>query len=312
MNAHSIDQLQVIVDDQSRLGIAIILFVMMFSVALTLKLEDFALVRREPGRVLGGVAVQLLGLPLLTLGLILLLSPPASIALGMLIVASCPGGNVSNLLTRAANGNTAYSVTLTAISSVSAAVVTPLSILFWASLYGPADALVRSLDVDPWPFFVQTAALLAVPLLLGMVLNHRKPALAARAAGILGPLALGCIALLVAVGIVQNWPLILATGAIIIPIVVLHNGSAFALGWLSGRALGMETARRRALTFEVGIQNSGLGLVILLSQFSGVGGAAAIIGTWSIWHLVGGSLLAGLFRLVDSLTLAANATERDT
>ncbi|WP_417486074.1 bile acid:sodium symporter family protein [Maricaulis sp.] len=312
MNADSIDQLQVIVDDQSRLGIALILFVMMFSVALTLKLEDFGLVRREPGRVLGGVAVQLLGLPLLTLGLILILSPPASIALGMLIVASCPGGNVSNLLTRAANGNTAYSVTLTAISSVSAAVVTPLSILFWAGMYGPAGALVRSLDVDPWPFFTQTAALLAVPLMLGMALNHWKPDLAGRIARILGPLALGCIALLVAVGIVQNWPLILATGAVIIPIVVLHNGSAFALGWLSGRALGMETARRRALTFEVGIQNSGLGLVILLSQFSGVGGAAAIIGTWSIWHLVGGSLLAGLFRLVDSRTLAANATERDT
>jgi len=312
MNADSIDQLQVIVDDQSRLGIALILFVMMFSVALTLKLEDFGLVRREPGRVLGGVAVQLLGLPLLTLGLILILSPPASIALGMLIVASCPGGNVSNLLTRAANGNTAYSVTLTAISSVSAAVVTPLSILFWAGMYGPADALVRSLDVDPWPFFTQTAALLAVPLMLGMALNHWKPDLAGGIARILGPLALGCIALLVAVGIVQNWPLILATGAVIIPIVVLHNGSAFALGWLSGRALGMETARRRALTFEVGIQNSGLGLVILLSQFSGVGGAAAIIGTWSIWHLVGGSLLAGLFRLVDSRTLAANATERDT
>lgn len=312
MNANSIDQLQVIVDDQSRLGIALILFLMMFSVALTLKLEDFGLVRREPGRVLGGVAVQLLGLPLLTLGLILLLSPPASIALGMLIVASCPGGNVSNLLTRASNGNTAYSVTLTAISSVSAAVVTPLSILFWAGLYGPADALVRSLDVDPWPFFTQTAALLAVPLVLGMALNHWRPDLAGRIARILGPLALGCIALLVAVGIVQNWPLILATGAVIIPIVVLHNGSAFALGWLSGRAMGMETARRRALTFEVGIQNSGLGLVILLSQFSGVGGAAAIIGTWSIWHLVGGSLLTGLFRLVDSRTLPANAKERDT
>jgi len=312
MNANSIDQLQVIVDDQSRLGIALILFLMMFSVALTLKLEDFGLVRREPGRVLGGVAVQLLGLPLLTLGLILLLSPPASIALGMLIVASCPGGNVSNLLTRASNGNTAYSVTLTAISSVSAAVVTPLSILFWAGLYGPADALVRSLDVDPWPFFTQTAALLAAPLVLGMALNHWRPDLAGRIARILGPLALGCIALLVAVGIVQNWPLILATGAVIIPIVVLHNGSAFALGWLSGRAMGMETARRRALTFEVGIQNSGLGLVILLSQFSGVGGAAAIIGTWSIWHLVGGSLLTGLFRLVDSRTLPANAKERDT
>ena len=312
MDASSIDQLQVIVDEQSRLGIAAILFLMMFSVALSLSVRDFALVRKEPLRVLGGVAVQLVGLPLLTLGLILLLSPPASVALGMLIVASCPGGNVSNLLTRIAGGNTAYSVTLTSISSVSAAILTPLSILFWSGLYAPADALVHALEVDPLPFFVQTAALLAVPLALGMALNAWKPVLSDRIGRLLAPLALACIALLVVVGIVQNWNIILITGALILPIVILHNSSAFALGWLSGRALGMEPARRRALTFEVGIQNAGLGLVILLSQFDGVGGAAAIIGMWSIWHLIGGSLLAGLFRLADSRTLARNASERDT
>ncbi|OLF77891.1 bile acid transporter [Maricaulis sp. W15] len=312
MDAASIDQLQVIVDDQSRLGITLILFLMMISVALTLRLSDFALVRQEPLRVLGGVAVQLVGLPLLTLGLILVLSPPASIALGMLIVASCPGGNVSNVLTRAAGGNTAYSVTLTSISSVSAAVMTPLSILFWSGLYAPAGDLVRALEIDPGPFFLQTAILLALPLCLGMVINAWKPAIAARAAAILGPLALACIALLVAVGIVQNWSIFLAVGSIIIPIVILHNSAAFGLGWLAGRGMAMEAARQRALTFEVGIQNAGLGLVILLSQFDGVGGAAAIIGTWSIWHLIGGSLLAGLFRLLDSRTLRANATERES
>ncbi len=312
MDATAIDQLQVIVDDQSRLGIAAILFVMMLSVALTLRLTDFVLVRQQPVRVLGGVLAQLIGLPALTLGLILLLSPPASIALGMLVVASCPGGNISNLLTRAAGGNTAYSVTLTAISSVSAAVMTPVSILVWSRLYPPVDALVEALHVDPIPFFVQTALLLAVPLALGMSLNAWKPVLAERMGRILGPFGLSCIALLVLVGILQNWPIFLAAGAVIIPIVVLHNSAAFAFGWLTGRAMGMEAARRRALTFEVGIQNAGLGLVILLSQFDGVGGAAAIIGTWSIWHLIGGSLLAGLFRWSDSRTLRSNAKERGT
>ena len=312
MDVAAIDQLQVIVDDQSRLGIAFILFVMMFSVALSLRLTDFVLVRRQPLRVLGGVAAQLIGLPLLTLGLILLISPPASIALGMLVVASCPGGNISNVLTRAAGGNTAYSVTLTAISSVSAAVMTPVSILIWSSLYPPVDALVEALHVDPLPFFAQTAVLLAVPLALGMALNAWKPAMAERMSRVLGPVGLACIALLVLVGIVQNWPVFLAAGAVVIPIVILHNSAAFALGWLSGRAMGMEGARRRSLIFEVGIQNAGLGLVILLSQFDGVGGAAAIIGTWSIWHLIGGSLLAGLFRWSDSRKLRANAKERET
>ncbi|WP_291844161.1 bile acid:sodium symporter family protein [Maricaulis sp.] len=312
MDASSIDQLQVIVDDQSRLGITLILFVMMLSVSLTLNLSDFALMRREPLRVLGGVAVQLIGLPLLTLGLILLLSPPASIALGMLIVASCPGGNVSNVLTRAAGGNTAYSVTLTSISSVSAAVMTPLSILFWSGLYAPASALVTSLEIDPLPFFAQTAVLLAFPLVLGMVIRAWRPAFAKQAAAVLGPIGLAFIGLLVLVGIVQNLSIFIATGALIIPIVILHNSAAFGLGWLAGRGMGMEAARARALTFEVGIQNAGLGLVILLSQFDGVGGAAAIIGTWSIWHLIGGSLLAGLFRLIDSRKLGPRAAERET
>ena len=171
---------------------------------------------------------------------------------------------------------------------------------------------MTSLHIDPLPFFLQTAVLLALPLAVGMTVRAWLPEVAARAAAVMGPLALGCIGLLVIVGLVQNWTLILMTGALIIPIVVLHNSAAFGLGWLAGRGMGLETARGRALTFEVGIQNAGLGLVILLTQFDGVGGATAIAGMWSIWHLIGGSLLAGLFRLVDSRTLRARAAERET
>ena len=312
MDPASIDDLRVIVDDQSRLALGLILVGMMFTVALGLRVEDFRRVAEQPVRVLGGVMAQIVGLPLLTLGLILILSPPASVALGMLVVASCPGGNVSNVLTQLARGNAAWSVSLTAISSVSAAVVTPVSIMFWASVYGPTAALVDRLDVDPLPFIVQTIVVLTVPLAAGMMVAHHFPRLAQRMRRVLAPCALAAIFVLIIVGLVQNWPVVLAAGSVVIPIVVLHNAAAFGFGNLAGHALRLDAPRRRATTFEVGIQNSGLGLLILLSQFDGLGGAAAIVGLWSIWHLVGGTALVGLFRALDWLRLPKTALAQDT
>ncbi|MAZ91598.1 MAG: bile acid transporter [Maricaulis sp.] len=304
MTGAEIDSFRVIVDDQTRLAMAFILMGMMFTVALALNIEDFRAVRQQPVRVIGGVIAQILGLPLLTLGLVLILAPPASIALGMFVVASCPGGNVSNLLTHFARGNTAYSVSLTTISSVSAALATPVSILFWSSVYGPTAQLVQQLEISPMPFVTQTVTLLAVPLAAGMLVAARWPRLAARIRAVLMPLSLAGIGVLIVVGVVQNWTIILAIGAIIIPIAVIHNASAFGLGALSGRVLRLDAPSRRSLTFEVGIQNSGLGLIILLSQFDELGGAAAITGMWSIWHLVAGTGLIGLYRGLDWLKIA--------
>jgi BASS family bile acid:Na+ symporter len=303
MTPMEIDALRVIVDDQTRLAMAVILMGMMFTVALGLRIRDFKGVREAPVRVIGGVLTQILGLPLATLGLILILNPPASIALGMLVVAACPGGNVSNLLTDFSRGNTAYSVSLTAISSVLSAVLTPVSILAWSSVYPPTAELIGRLDIDPLPFITQTVSLLAIPLAAGMAFAARWPDLAGRMRRILMPLSLGGIAILVIVGTVQNWHIILAAGAIVIPLAVIHNATAFGLGSAAGRVMRLDVPHRRALTFEVGIQNSGLGLLILLSQFDGLGGAAAITGMWSLWHLVAGSGLVALFRSTDWLKL---------
>jgi len=303
MDASEIDALRVIVDDQTRAGIAAILVGMMFTVALALRVEDFKAVRREPVRIAGGVAAQILGLPLVTLLLVILISPPASIALGMIVVASCPGGNVSNLLTHFARGNTAYSVSLTTISSVSAAIATPISIMLWSSLYPPTAALVHRLDIDPAPFIVQTVLLLALPLAAGMTVAALWPRTAQRMRKVLMPLAMGGLILLIAVGTVQNWFIVTAVGAIVIPVAVMHNAAAFGLGAVAGRVMRLDVSHRRALTFEVGIQNSGLGLLILLGQFDGLGGAAAITGIWGIWHIVSGSALIGLYRATDWLKL---------
>lgn len=277
-----------------------ILALVMFAVALSLKVSDFAFLKAEPARFAGAAATQILALPLMTLGLVHLIDPAPSIALGMIVVACCPGGNVSNFFTQLARGDTALSVALTGTSSLAAALLTPVSILFWTGLYAPADALVDEIAVSPVPFVVQTTLMLALPLVAGMAFAFRFPALAARLRPPLMLVALAAVVFLVFGGLAANWALFTATASVVLAITVVHNALAFLTGAAAGRILGFDGPRRRALTVEVGIQNAGLGLVILLSQFDGLGGAAAIVGLWSIWHLFAGLGLAGAFRLYDA------------
>ncbi|MDG2044090.1 MAG: bile acid:sodium symporter family protein [Maricaulis sp.] len=299
MEAVDLDDVRVVLDETTRLAMSGILAGMMFTVALSLKLDDFKALQNQPLRILGGVMAQVFGLPLLTFMLVFVLNPTASIALGMFVVASCPGGNMSNILTHFARGNTAYSVSLTAISSVTAAILTPVSILFWSNLYRPTADLVELLDIDPWMFLIQTAALLAIPMLIGMIVSAKLPIFAEKLRRILTPLSILTLMAIIVAGVVGNWNIVLTVGALVIPIAVLHNASALGLGAITGRVLKLDTGRRRSLTFEVGIQNAGLGLIILLDQFDGVGGATALTAIWSIWHLIAGGALVGIFRYID-------------
>ncbi|MBO6728706.1 MAG: bile acid:sodium symporter family protein [Maricaulis sp.] len=301
MEGTGVDALRVELSPAFQLIMSISLVVMMFTVALGLKLKDFMDLRKEPWAVGGGVLAQVLGLPLLTLGLIFWLQPAPSVALGMIVVASCPGGNVSNALTLFARGDTAYSVSLTSISAVSAAVVTPISILFWANQYGPTSVLVDTLDVDPSIFLVQTAGLLALPLLAGMSLAHWKPEFASVLRRMLIPVAFTMLVGLILVGAFSNRDVLFSTEHSLIPLVMTHNALAFVLGGGAGFAMQLAGAKIRALTFEVGIQNAGLGLLLLLSQFGGVGGAVAVTALWGVWHITAGFILVGLFRGYDHL-----------
>lgn len=294
-----VDALRVDLSPTFQLIMSISLVVMMFTVALGLKIKDFMDLRKEPLAVAGGVLAQILGLPLLTLGLIILFEPAPSVALGMIVVASCPGGNVSNALTLFSKGDTAYSVSLTSISAVSAALVTPISILFWANQYGPTSALVDTLDVDPSIFLVQTAGLLALPLFAGMSVAHWKPEIAARLRRLLTPVAFLILVGLILVGAFSNRDVLFSTEHSLIPLVMGHNALAFILGGLAGFAMQLAGAKIRALTFEVGIQNAGLGLLLLLSQFGGVGGAVAVTALWGVWHITAGFVLVGMFRGYD-------------
>ncbi|WP_417461529.1 bile acid:sodium symporter family protein [Kordiimonas sp.] len=281
----------------TRLGLAIALAFTMFSVALGLKADDFSFLRNHPRRVAIGFLAQVLGLPLVTLLILMIFKPIAGIALGMLIVACCPGGNVSNLFTRLSGGDTAYSVTLTTCSSIFSAALLPFSVLFWTGLYAPTRELVNTIDLDRAAFIINTSLTLLIPLALGIFLAHARPSMAMRLQRIFIPVAVLIIAVIVVIGLASNMSLLRDFGSVILPYVIAHNALAFALGALIGFAAKFNATTRRALVFEIGIQNSGLGLLIMLSQFGGLGSGALILATWGIWHFIGGFTVLAIYRL---------------
>ena len=280
----------------SEVGMAVALFTMMFAVALNLKPQQFLFLVEQPKSFILGLLGQLLLLPLLTLLLCFAIEPRPSIALGMILVACCPGGNVSNMLVLLARGNVALSVALTASSSVTAAFVTPIAVIFWSNLYSPTAQLLQRLEFDPWNFLMQTTIILASPLLLGVFINWKFTGLAKKLSRIF--IGLGSVLLLsiIAIAILRYWQVFLSLGLGLIGIVIVHNVCAFLLGYLLSRLFALVAVDRRALTFELGIQNSGLAIVIILSQLGGLGGSAVVAALWGTWHIIAGLVLVMVFR----------------
>ncbi|MDH5241644.1 MAG: bile acid:sodium symporter family protein [Gammaproteobacteria bacterium] len=299
VDSDALDRLRIVLDPMGQAGVALALMLVMFGVALGLRVRDFRILIAEPSLYIGGVVAQVLLLPLVTFVLIHLISPPPSIALGMIVVACCPGGSMSNLLTYLARGDVAVSVALTATSSMMAALLTPVSTLFWAQAYEPTARLLESLAVSPLLFVGQTTLLLAIPLAAGMLLAAKAPDIAERIrkrTTVIGAAILGAT---IVYGIVYFYPVLWPAIGLLAGVTIVHNAAAFTTGAVAGFVLSKQFSVRRALTFEVGIQNSGLALIILLSQLKGVGGAAAIAAVWGVWHLIAGGLLAIAYNIVD-------------
>ncbi len=300
MDAAALDQLTIALSPAAQTLLAAAIVIMIFAIALGLKPEHFSFLRDDPKLFWGGLAAQLVGLPAMTLLLVTLMAPHPSIALGMIVVAACPGGNVSNFMTWSARGDTAYSVSLTAGSSVVAALWTPAAILFWSGLYPPTAALLETIAFDRVSFVLQTTAMLAAPLALGMAGAHYFPRAAEKIRKPLGLFGAAILVYVIVSGVVDFWPVIAAGWMLILIPVAVHNAAAFALGAGAGRLLGASAPRRRTLAFEVGIQNAGLAVVLLLAQLKGLGGAAAVAAAWGVWHFFSGGAMIALYRYTDA------------
>lgn len=305
MTPQTLDALTIVLDPMAQRMLAGAIMIMMFAIALGLKPDHFRFLKSQPRLFFGGLAAQLIALPAVTLALAFIMNPAPSVALGMIVIAACPGGNVSNFMTWAARGSVAYSVSLTAGSSVIAALWTPAAILFWSGLFPPTADLLQSIDFNRAGFVAQTTLMLAAPLAAGMAAAHLRARLAERLRKPLALFGAGILAWVIFVGTIDFLPILLPGWALILIPVALHNAAAFATGALSGRLLGAAPDLRRTLTFEVGVQNAGLAVVLLLAQMQGIGGAAAIAAVWGVWHFASGGFMVLLFRLIDKRKASA-------
>lgn len=268
------------------------LAIIMFGVALKLTLEDFRLVLKQPRGVIAGVLSQFLVLPGLTFILVWLMKPHPSFALGMFMVAACPGGNISNFFSANAKGNLALSVSLTAVSSVLAVFMTPINLTFWSSMYAPTADLLSSISMDLWGVLQTIIIILGIPIILGMFVRHHYEKLAKRLQPIMHWSSIIIFAAIVIMAFAANIDLFLTYIYLVVLLVFIHNAVALFSGYQIGRMFGLPEADRRSLAIETGIQNSGLGLVLIFSFFNGLGGMALVAAWWGIWHIISGMTIS--------------------
>lgn len=288
----NIDDIQLNFNATSLTIMNILIGFIMFGVALDLKLADFKESIKKPKPTLIGLSCQFILLPAFTYILVLIIEPMPSIALGLFLVAACPGGNLSNFLTYLAKGNTPLSISMSAISTVLAIFMTPFNTLLWGSLYEPTNSLLKSFTINPQDLLMTIFLMLGLPLAIGMYVNHKYPEKAqlinkwAKNASIVFFLGF------VIVSLAANFTYFIEFIGMVALIVFIHNLLAITIGYTTSSLLKLPIADRRAISIEVGIQNSGLGLVLIFNFFDGLGGMAIVAAWWAIWHIVSGLTLA--------------------
>ena len=289
-----LDNIRLNFNQESLFFLNITLAFVMFGVALELKTEKFKKVFTNPKSAIIGIAAQFLLLPLLTLGLVLIINPSPSIALGMILVAACPGGNISNFMTALAKGNTELSVSLTAVADFSALIMTPLNFAFWggiyAAIYSKGSGLIIPIEIDPVEMAKTMFILLGVPLTIGMLFSYKFPKITSK---IVKPIKIASIIIFagyVVGALVLNWEYFLKYVHLIFLIVFIHNALALMTGFSIASLFKRSKNDIRTITIETGIQNSGLALVLIFNPnlFNGLGGMAFIAALWGIWHIISG------------------------
>ena len=292
MDAAMVDQISLNFSKSGLLGLNAVIGLMMYGMALDMKLEDFKRVVRSPKGPAIGLGAQFVLLPAFTFLLTLVLPVTPSMALGMMMVAACPGGNLSNLMTYLAGGNAALSVSMTAVSTAAAVVMTPLNLSIWGSLNPATQAILRKVSLDPVDVFQTIVLILGIPLVLGIGTSRFYPHLADRIRKPFKTVSVVIFCLFVAAALGANWQNFVRAIGLVAVGVFLHNALALTLGYTSARIFGLPERDRRAVAIEVGIQNSALALVLIFQFFAGLGGMAIIAGWWGIWHIISGLTMA--------------------
>lgn len=305
----SLNSVQINFGEGGMFIVNIILAFVMFGVALGIKPQTFKEIFKKPKSIILGVLTQWIGLPAITFLIALILSPwiTPMIALGMILVAACPGGNISNFMSSYAKGNIELSVSMTAVTTAFAPLITPLNFFLWGNLYTRVVSIhndIPRLVIPFWPMLSQILLLLGIPIVLGLVFAKYFPNATKKITKPAQTLSILLFLGMAAVSFSQNFQLIVDNIIYVFLIVLLHNACALGIGYLGGTLAKVPTTDRRSLTVEVGIQNSGLGLVLLFNPaifppelwHGHYGGMLFVAAWWGIWHIVSGLTIATIFR----------------
>lgn len=275
----------------------------MFGVALDIKVENFTDLIKRPKSAIVGFASQTFLLPAFTFLLVILLNPSPTIALGMIMVAACPGGNISNFISSMAKGNVALAVSLTAISTMAAIFFTPFNFAFWGNLYikfynaHGAAGLVRPLEIDNFQMFQTVFILLGIPVITGLFVARKFPQLTMKIKKPINKGSLIFFVLMVVTMLAANLSQFMAYIHLVFLFVLLQNGIAMTTGYLFSSFFKCSQQDRRTIAIETGIHNSGLALALMFNPKifppeMELGGMAIIAAWWGIWHIISGLALS--------------------
>jgi BASS family bile acid:Na+ symporter len=289
---HPVDTLQLHFNPDQMLVLNAAMAFLMFSVALDIRLEDFRMVVQFPKSIGVGILAQYLIFPLLTLAIIAIFNPPASVGLGMVLVSMCPSGNMTNFLSHFAKANVALSVTLNAIIILSASFLTPAGFLFWSAFVPDSEAVRQTFEISFSQMVIIIIELIVAPLLIGMWLNEKKPEFVAKIRPWAQRISLLLFFSILVLALLGNRDNIVNFLGFVFVLVAVHNGVALAHGYALGRLFRLPELDCRTLAFETGIHNTALGLLLIFKFFGGLGGMALIAAWYGIWDLITGMSLA--------------------
>lgn len=269
-----------------------IIALMILGASLDLRVEDLRRVVRRPAGVLAGLSAQAVLTPAATCLLTWAFRVDPALSLGMMLVAACPSGALSNVLTWRSRGNVALSVGLTTVSSLAATVLTPFNFALYGWLNPRTRTLLQEVTLPVGGILLQVLLVLALPVLVGMLIGAKSPRFAARAERPLRGFSFLVLMAFIAGAFLENRALFVARFGDFFWLVVLQNLMALGIGLLVARLARLDEADTRAVTLEVGIHNSGLGLAILFTFFPAAGSMMLITAFWGVWHLVSGLALS--------------------
>lgn len=293
---HPVDQMTINFSPSQMTILNLAMAYVMFSIALDVKLEDFKRVILYPKAVILGLTVQLLVFPLLTLAIIWAFHPPVSVALGMILVSCCPSGNITNFLVHRAGANVALSVTLNTLIILLASVTTPSGFYLWSAFVPEAEAQRQEFNIPFLDMALIIVQLIALPLAIGMVMNAKLPQLTERIKKPSQTLSLIIFFAILIMALLNNRENLVQYLGYVFVIVLVHNLLGLGSGYAVGKLFKLPEADARTLSFESGVHNTALGLILIFNFFHGLGGMVLIAAWWGIWDLVTGYGLAEWFR----------------